>query len=84
MDCRAGALTGPSSPFLPQTEERRSKDEGADVPAGSVEDWLEKTAKRLSLAQSNRYVGLVATPPKSAEMVLSFSLAPLNLKGGGG
>uniref|UniRef100_A0A8C8REX4 Zinc finger matrin-type protein 5 n=1 Tax=Pelusios castaneus TaxID=367368 RepID=A0A8C8REX4_9SAUR len=34
-------------------EERRSKEEGADVPAGTIEDWLEKRAKRLSLAQSN-------------------------------
>ncbi|XP_043353907.1 zinc finger matrin-type protein 5 isoform X2 [Dermochelys coriacea] len=35
-------------------EERRSKEEGAEVPAGTVEDWLEKRAKRLSFAQSNR------------------------------
>uniref|UniRef100_A0A674J0X3 Uncharacterized protein n=1 Tax=Terrapene triunguis TaxID=2587831 RepID=A0A674J0X3_9SAUR len=53
QDCRASALTGPSLPSLPQTEERRSKEEGAEVPAGTVEDWLEKRAKRVSLAQSN-------------------------------
>ncbi|XP_074976259.1 zinc finger matrin-type protein 5 isoform X4 [Caretta caretta] len=34
-------------------EERRPKEEGAEVPAGTVEDWLEKRAKRLSFAQSN-------------------------------
>ena len=31
------------------------RQEGADVPPGTVEDWLEKRAKRLSAAQSNRY-----------------------------
>ncbi|XP_019362269.1 PREDICTED: zinc finger matrin-type protein 5 isoform X1 [Gavialis gangeticus] len=37
-------------------EERRSKEqqqEGADVPVGTIKEWLEKRAKRLSLAQSN-------------------------------
>ncbi|KAM6317829.1 zinc finger matrin-type protein 5 isoform 6-T7 [Podargus strigoides] len=37
--------------------ELRSKElwqEGADVPPGTIEDWLEKRAKRLSMAQSNR------------------------------
>ncbi|KAM4648879.1 zinc finger matrin-type protein 5 isoform 1-T3 [Amazona ochrocephala] len=37
--------------------EQRSKElqqEGADVPPGTIEDWLEKRAKRLSAAQSNR------------------------------
>ncbi|XP_062483813.1 zinc finger matrin-type protein 5 isoform X1 [Pezoporus occidentalis] len=36
--------------------EQRSKElqqEGADVPPGTIEDWLEKRAKRLSAAQSN-------------------------------
>uniref|UniRef100_A0A8B9NG43 Zinc finger matrin-type protein 5 n=1 Tax=Accipiter nisus TaxID=211598 RepID=A0A8B9NG43_9AVES len=38
--------------------EQRSKElrqEGADIPPGTIEDWLEKRAKRLSAAQSNRY-----------------------------
>ncbi|KAM9281240.1 zinc finger matrin-type protein 5 isoform 2-T7 [Morus bassanus] len=30
------------------------RQEGADVPLGTIEDWLEKRAKRLSAAQSNR------------------------------
>ncbi|XP_039360845.1 zinc finger matrin-type protein 5 isoform X2 [Mauremys reevesii] len=34
-------------------EERRSKEEGAEVPAGTVDDWLEKREKRVMLAQSN-------------------------------
>ncbi|KAM6051091.1 zinc finger matrin-type protein 5 isoform 1-T4 [Theristicus caerulescens] len=29
------------------------RQEGADVPPGTIEDWLEKRAKRLSAAQSN-------------------------------
>lgn len=44
--------------FLSQPGEQRSKElqqEGADVPPGTIEDWLEKRAKRLSAAQSNRY-----------------------------
>ncbi|KAM6317825.1 zinc finger matrin-type protein 5 isoform 2-T3 [Podargus strigoides] len=38
--------------------ELRSKElwqEGADVPPGTIEDWLEKRAKRLSMAQSNSF-----------------------------
>ncbi|XP_074463209.1 zinc finger matrin-type protein 5 isoform X1 [Larus michahellis] len=41
--------------------EQRSKElqqEGADVPPGTIEDWLEKRAKRLSAAQSNRFPSL--------------------------
>ncbi|XP_068767842.1 zinc finger matrin-type protein 5 isoform X2 [Struthio camelus] len=37
--------------------EQRSKElrqEGADVPPGTIEDWLEKRAKRLSAAQNSR------------------------------
>uniref|UniRef100_A0A8B9C7X4 Zinc finger matrin-type protein 5 n=1 Tax=Anser brachyrhynchus TaxID=132585 RepID=A0A8B9C7X4_9AVES len=37
------------------------RQEGADVPLGTIEDWLEKRAKRLSAAQSNRYRGLGAS-----------------------
>ncbi|XP_010017810.1 PREDICTED: zinc finger matrin-type protein 5-like, partial [Nestor notabilis] len=39
-----------------QPGEQRSKElrqEGADVPPGTIEDWLEKRAKRLTAAQSN-------------------------------
>ncbi|XP_040432759.1 zinc finger matrin-type protein 5 isoform X3 [Anser cygnoides] len=45
----------PCRKFL-QTGEQRLKElrqEGADVPLGTIEDWLEKRAKRLSAAQSN-------------------------------
>ncbi|KAM6111741.1 zinc finger matrin-type protein 5 [Pterocles gutturalis] len=36
--------------------EQRSKElqqEGADIPPGTIEDWLERRAKRLSATQSN-------------------------------
>ncbi|NXT49399.1 ZMAT5 protein, partial [Pluvianellus socialis] len=41
---------------LSQPGEQRSKElrqEGADVPPGTIEEWLEKRAKRRSAAQSN-------------------------------
>lgn len=41
--------------------EKRLKElqrEGADIPPGTIEDWLDKRAQRLSAAQSNRYWGL--------------------------
>ncbi|XP_075753988.1 zinc finger matrin-type protein 5 [Pelodiscus sinensis] len=34
-------------------DERRSKEDGGEVPASAAEDWLEKRAKRLSLAQNS-------------------------------
>ncbi|XP_075023297.1 zinc finger matrin-type protein 5 isoform X1 [Calonectris borealis] len=37
------------------------RQEGADVPPGTIEDWLEKRAKRLSAAQSNRHLPDEAT-----------------------
>lgn len=49
---------------LSRAGEQRLKElrqEGADVPLGTIEDWLEKRAKRLSAAQSNRYRGLGAS-----------------------
>ncbi|KAM4648883.1 zinc finger matrin-type protein 5 isoform 3-T5 [Amazona ochrocephala] len=50
--------------------EQRSKElqqEGADVPPGTIEDWLEKRAKRLSAAQSNRYRLAAASGPHRAQ-----------------
>ncbi|XP_076209013.1 zinc finger matrin-type protein 5 isoform X1 [Aptenodytes patagonicus] len=48
--------------------EQRSKElrqEGADVLPGTIEDWLEKRAKRLSAAQNNRYWWLGSTPVRA-------------------
>lgn len=56
----------PSDPALSdlkpfsQAGEKRLKElqrEGADIPPGTIEDWLDKRAQRLSAAQSNRYWG---------------------------
>lgn len=58
---RARGARGEGLTALSQTGEQRLKElrqEGADVPLGTIEDWLEKRAKRLSAAQSNRYRGL--------------------------
>ncbi|KAM4891082.1 zinc finger matrin-type protein 5 isoform 2-T7 [Sylvia borin] len=41
--------------------EKRLKElqrEGADIPPGTIEDWLDKRAQRLSAAQSNRQDGI--------------------------
>ncbi|RMC06055.1 hypothetical protein DUI87_17600 [Hirundo rustica rustica] len=40
-----------------QAGEKRLKElqrEGADIPPGAIEDWLDRRAQRLSAAQSNR------------------------------
>lgn len=58
---RARGARGEGLTALSQAGEQRLKElrqEGADVPLGTIEDWLEKRAKRLSAAQSNRYRGL--------------------------
>ncbi|KAL2298639.1 hypothetical protein Nmel_015644 [Mimus melanotis] len=50
----AGALSD-LKPFS-QAGEKRLKElqrEGADIPPGAIEDWLDKRAQRLSAAQSN-------------------------------
>lgn len=55
---REGLIALSLSLSLSQPGEQRSKElrqEGADIPPGTIEDWLEKRAKRLSAAQSNRY-----------------------------
>lgn len=60
---RARGARGEGLTALSQAGEQRLKElrqEGADVPLGTIEDWLEKRAKRLSAAQSNRYRGLGA------------------------
>uniref|UniRef100_A0A8C6YL25 Zinc finger matrin-type protein 5 n=1 Tax=Nothoprocta perdicaria TaxID=30464 RepID=A0A8C6YL25_NOTPE len=49
---------GPNCRFSHMTEqdlEKLSAQVRADVPLGTIEDWLEKRAKRLSAAQNNRY-----------------------------
>lgn len=72
------ALMDPLLPSLP-SEERRSKEqrqEGADVPVGTVEEWLEKRAKRLRLAQSNRYVQLGAILLRRVNKALLLSCLP--------
>lgn len=48
-------LTALSQPGEQRLRELRQ--EGAEIPPGTIENWLEKRAKRLSVAQSNRYHG---------------------------
>lgn len=48
-------LTALSQPGEQRLRELRQ--EGAEIPPGTIEIWLEKRAKRLSAAQSNRYHG---------------------------
>uniref|UniRef100_A0A8C6YM97 Zinc finger matrin-type protein 5 n=1 Tax=Nothoprocta perdicaria TaxID=30464 RepID=A0A8C6YM97_NOTPE len=47
---------------LGEQQLKELRQEGADVPLGTIEDWLEKRAKRLSAAQNNRYCSLPEKP----------------------
>ncbi|XP_042685054.1 zinc finger matrin-type protein 5 isoform X3 [Centrocercus urophasianus] len=52
---------------------RELRQEGAEIPPGTIEIWLEKRAKRLSAAQSNSPTAALIPPGRSQQTISSSS-----------